>query len=69
MAQVGPFFDEKKLVIWLHEMAMRLSHAAVVLVSNAEGSDLKLLMIKKHYLEAVKNWYSKYRGMNLDAAS
>jgi hypothetical protein len=36
MAQVGPFFDEKKLAIWLYEMAMRLSHAGVVLLSNPE---------------------------------
>src|SRR5262245_37333054 len=49
MAQVGPFFDEKKLAIWLQEMAMRLSHAAVVLLSNPEGSDTNLLMIRKHY--------------------
>jgi hypothetical protein len=27
MAQVGPFFDETKLRVWLQEMAMRLSHA------------------------------------------
>ena len=46
MAQVGPFFDEKKLATWLQEMAMRLSHAAVVLVSNPEGSDIKLLMTR-----------------------
>src|SRR4029077_19040549 len=39
MAQVGPFFDEKKLAMWLQEMAMRLSHAAAVLMSNPEGSD------------------------------
>jgi hypothetical protein len=59
MAQVGPFFDEKKLVTWLQEMAMRLSHAAVVLVSNPEGNDLDVLIARKCYLEAVNKWWSK----------
>ena len=68
MAQVGPFFDEKKLAIWLREMATRLSHAAVVLVSNPEGGDIVLLMTQKHYLEVINKWWSKYRGMNLQAA-
>jgi hypothetical protein len=63
MAQVGPFFDAKKLAIWLQEMATRLSHAAVVLVSNPEGRDVKLLMTRKHYLEVVNKWWSRYRGM------
>jgi hypothetical protein len=69
MAQVGPFFDEKKLVTWLYEMTLRLSHAAVVLVSNPEGSDIKLLMTRKHYLEVVNKWWSTYRGMKPQAAS
>jgi hypothetical protein len=69
MAQVGPFFDEKKLSTWLQEMAMRLSHAAVVLASNPEGSDKKLLMTRKHYLEVVNKWWSKYRGMKPKATS
>jgi len=60
MAQVGPFFDEKKLTTWLQEMAMRLSHAAVVLVSNPEGSDVKLLITRANYLEVVNKWWSKY---------
>jgi hypothetical protein len=68
MAQVGPFFDETKLATWLQEMAMRLSHAAVVLVSNPEGSDTRLLMTRKHYLEVVNKWWSKYRGMKPQAA-
>lgn len=69
MAQVGPFFDEKKLATWLQETAMRLSHAAVVLVSNPEGNDVSLLMTRKHYLDVVNNWWSKYRGMKPQAAS
>ncbi len=69
MVQIGPFFDEKKLVTWLQEMAMRLSHATVVLVSNPEGKDLNLLMARKCYLEAVNKWWSKYAGMKPQAAS
>ena len=67
MAQVGPFFDENKLTVWLNEMAMRLSHAAVVLTSNPEGMDIKLLMTRKHYLEVANKWWSKYRGMKPQA--
>jgi hypothetical protein len=63
MAQVGPFFDEDKLRVWLNEMAMRLSHAAVVLASNPEGNDMKLLITRKRYLEVANKWWSKYRGM------
>jgi hypothetical protein len=63
LAQVGPFFDQTKLISWLQELAMRLSHAAVVLVSTPEGSDRKLLLTRMQYLEVVKEWWSKYRGM------
>jgi hypothetical protein len=69
MAQVGPFFDEKKLATWLQEMAMRLSHAAVVLVSNSEGIDTKLLMTRKHYLEVANKWWLKYRSISPQVAS
>ncbi len=69
MAQVGPFLDEKKLATWLQEMAMRLSHAAVVLVSNSEGIDAKLLMTRKHYLEVVNKWWLKYRSISPQVAS
>ena len=54
--------------MWLNEMALRLSHAAVVLTSNPEGIDVKLLMTRKHYLEVVNEWWSKYRGMKPQAA-
>src|SRR5215471_13709517 len=46
---------------------MRLSHAAVVLTSNPEGMDMKLLMTRKHYLEVANKWWSKYRGMKPQA--
>ena len=61
MAQVGPFFDEQKLRAWLGEMAMRLSHAAVVLLSKPEGNDITLLATRTHYREVVTQWWSKYR--------
>jgi hypothetical protein len=67
MAHVGPFFDEKKLRSWLGEMALRLSHAAVILLSNPEGSDVKLLVTQKHYLEVANRWWSTYRGMKPQA--
>jgi hypothetical protein len=63
MAQVGPFFDESKLRVWLLEMAMRLSHAAVILLANPEGNDLKLLATQVHYLEVNNKWWLMYRGL------
>jgi hypothetical protein len=51
----------------MNEMALRLSHAAVVLLSNPEGSDRELLKTRAHYLGVVNNWWSKYRGMKPQA--
>jgi len=65
MVQVGPFFDQKKLTVWLQELAMRLSHAAIVLLANPEGRDLKLLATQAHYLTVTNAWWSKYRGAKL----
>jgi hypothetical protein len=65
MAQVGPFFDVKKLRVWLYEMATRLSHAALVLSSDPEGHDLKLLATRMQYLDLVNTWWSKYQGLKL----
>jgi hypothetical protein len=67
MARVGPFYDEQKLSMWLVEIAMRISHAAVILVSNAEGRDLALLATRQHYLSVVNAWWRKYRGMTPQA--
>jgi len=67
MAQVGPFFDEQKLRAWLGETAIRLSHAAVVLLSNPEGNDMNLLATRAHYLEVCNRWWSKYRGVKPQA--
>jgi hypothetical protein len=63
MAQIGPFFDAKKLIIWLQEITMRVSHAAVILTSNYEGSDAKLEITRKHYLAVVNKWWATYRDM------
>ena len=67
MAQVGPFFDDKKLASWLGEMALRLSPAAMVLLPNPSGKDIKLLMTQGHYLEVCQKWWSKYRGVKPQA--
>jgi hypothetical protein len=65
MAQVGPFFDQKKLTVWLQEMALRLSPAALHLMPDTGGHDLKLLATRMHYLEVLHRWWSKYRGLNV----
>jgi hypothetical protein len=65
IAPVGPFFDGKKLKVWLYEIAMRLSHAGLVLSSDPEGHDLNLLATRMHYLQLVNTWWSKYPGLKL----
>jgi hypothetical protein len=60
LAQIGPFVDDKNLTVWVCELATRLSHAAVILVSHQEGKDLNLLKGRAHYLDAVKAWRKKY---------
>jgi hypothetical protein len=68
MAHVGPFFDEKKLRVWLSEIAIRLSHAAMILVSS-ESHDLKLLAAQIHFLAIAQSWWRKYRGLKLEEAA
>lgn len=68
MAQVGAFYDEHKLAMWLYEMAMRVSHAAVVLVASVEGDDRTLLVTRGHYLSVVNAWWQKHRHMSPQAA-
>src|SRR5437660_1498454 len=65
MAQVGPFVDKNKLAMWLYELALRVSHAAVILVSNPEGDDRPLLATRQQYLAVVNKWYATYRNMTL----
>jgi hypothetical protein len=69
LGEIGPFFDEVKLKSWLEELVKRLSHAAVILVSNHEGRDDALLIAKAHYLEAVNTWREKYLAPPQSAAS
>jgi hypothetical protein len=42
LGEIGPFFDEKKLVVWLHELTRHLPISAAQLVP-IQDSDLKLL--------------------------
>jgi hypothetical protein len=60
LGQIGPFFDHKKLEVCLSELAMRLSHAAVILVSDHEGEDRQLLATRGHFIKAVDAWRAKY---------
>ena len=69
MVHVGPFFDEKKLRSWLGETAIRLSLAALTLLPNPDGSDVKLLFTTTHYLKVHDGWWSKYRGTKPQMAS
>jgi hypothetical protein len=65
MVQVGPFFDQKMLTVWLQELAMRPSPAALGLLRKPEGRDLNLLTIREHYLAVSNEWASKYLGAKL----
>jgi len=60
LGETGPFYNEKKLSAWLGELVTRLSHAAVILASDAEGQDVKLLATRAHFLEVVNAWMAKY---------
>lgn len=60
LGEIGPFFNQQKHDAWLRELATRLMHAAVILVSNPEGQDQMLLLTRAHYLESVNQWMSKY---------
>jgi hypothetical protein len=60
LGQIGPFFDETKLLAWLQELVKRLSHAALILTSGYEGPDRALLITRAHYLSVLKDWNVKY---------
>ncbi len=60
LGEVGPFFDKKKLEAWLQELAKRLSHATVILVSDHKGKDATLLATRKRYLDVANAWVEKY---------
>jgi len=57
---VGPFFNDKKLAACIQELAIRLTHAAVILVSDHGGEDRQLLIVRAHYLDAMNAWRAKY---------
>jgi hypothetical protein len=69
LGQIGPFLDEVKLQAWLEEMAKRFGHAAVILVSNYEGTDHRLDLTRQHYLRAMNNWGKKYYGPTFPQAA
>src|SRR5262249_32669921 len=48
LAHLGPFFDQRKLTVWLQETALRLSPAALALMPAAESGDLQLLATRMH---------------------
>lgn len=60
LGEIGPFFDEKKLRVWLNELATRLCHAAVILAADHEGRNWKLLATRGHYLDHVHEWTARY---------
>ena len=68
LAHVGPFFDQRKLTVWLQEMALRLSPAALALMPTAESSDLQLLATRMRYLKVLNEWWSKYRVLDIGKA-
>ena len=69
LAHVGPFFDQRKLTVWLQEMALRLSPAALALMPTAESSDLQLLATRMRYLKVLNEWWSKYRVLDIGKAA
>jgi hypothetical protein len=62
LGKIGPFTDEVKLQAWLEEMAKRFGHAAIVLLSDFEGLDLRLDETRGHYLKVMNEWGRKYYG-------
>jgi hypothetical protein len=65
LGQVGPFFDSEKLKMWLEELAKRLGHGAIILLSDFEGEDHVLDLTRKHYLEFFNAWARKYLNASL----
>jgi hypothetical protein len=69
LGKIGPFIDEVKLQAWLEEMAKRFGHAAIVLLSDFEGLDLRLDQTRGHYLNVMNEWGRKYYGPSFPNAS
>lgn len=68
LGRIGPFIDEAKLQAWLEEMAKRFGHAAIVLLSDFEGTDVRLELTRMHYLEIMNAWGVKYFGPSFPRA-
>jgi hypothetical protein len=62
LGRIGAFVDEAKLQAWLEEMAKRFGHAAICLLSDFEGTDHRLDLTRKHYLDVMDTWGKKYYG-------
>jgi hypothetical protein len=60
LGEIGPFYSEKILKAWVSELAVRLGHAAIILLSNTEGQDMRLLLTRAHYLRVMDGWRAKY---------
>lgn len=69
LGKIGPFVDEVKLQAWLEEMAKRFGHAAIVLLSDFEGLDVRLDQTRGHYLNVMNEWGRKYYGPSFPRAS
>jgi hypothetical protein len=50
-------------------MAKRFGHAAIVLLSDFEGLDVRLDQTREHYLNAMNEWGKKYYGPSFPHAS
>ena len=59
LGEIGPFFDETKLIAWLQELVKHLAAFAIILVPT-QSNDLRLLGAQAHYLHALQGWTSKY---------
>jgi hypothetical protein len=59
LGEIGPFFDEKKLIVWLQDLAKHLPMVAAQLVPVQAG-DLKLLATSDHFIAAWRTWAAKY---------
>jgi len=59
LGEIGPFFDEKKLTVWLQDLAKHLPIFAAQLVPVQDG-DLKLLATCDHFIAAWRTWAAKY---------
>ncbi len=63
LGRIGPFLDEAKLRAWLEEMAKHFGHAAIVLLSDFEGADVKLDLTRRHYLDVLNAWGLRIRAV------